>query len=75
MGGQLQPLSGKKQALEDSLRTNIAVVDARLLLGEAGALSILHGGETYKLMRTKQNKLLLTKCNPETGNGIGQHNP
>jgi hemin uptake protein HemP len=31
------------------------------LLGSAGRLAILHGGETYRLRVTRQNKLILTK--------------
>lgn len=62
MNNQLQPLSGKNSSLVDASVANLAVVDAGELLGDAAGVVILHGTETYKLTRTKQNKLLLTKC-------------
>jgi len=62
MGGKLQPLASEKRAANDGLRTGVSVVDAARLLGDAGELAILHGGDTYRLVRTRQNKLLLTKC-------------
>jgi hemin uptake protein HemP len=66
MNNQLQPLSGKRSSLVDASVAHLAVVDAGQLLGDAGGLVILHGSETYKLTRTKQNKLLLTKCHDKT---------
>ncbi len=50
------------------------VVDANQLLGARGVLSIVHAGETYQLRRTKQNKLLLTKCCGERVFGGAQNN-
>ena len=47
----------------------VPVVDAHALLGEAGVLAIVHGSDTYQLTRTKQNKLLLTKCVPQAPAG------
>lgn len=62
MGGKLQPLSREMHVVTGVSATEVSVVDAAHLLGDAGELAILHGGETYRLTRTKQNKLLLTKC-------------
>lgn len=62
MNRQLQPLSAEVQAVPGVSQLQVPVIDASQLLGESGELAILHGGETYKLTRTKQNKLLLTKC-------------
>ncbi|WP_018987326.1 hemin uptake protein HemP [Methylophilus methylotrophus] len=49
-------------------------IDAQELLGDAGVLAIVHGGETYQLTRTKQNKLLLTKCQALVTTGLAQQN-
>lgn len=49
-------------------------IDAQELLGDAGVLAIVHGGETYQLTRTKQNKLLLTKCQALVTPGLAQQN-
>lgn len=62
MGGKLQSLSNETDVVTNVARADVSVVDAAHLLGDAGELAILHGGETYRLTRTKQNKLLLTKC-------------
>lgn len=50
-------------------RAEVPVVEAHALLGKAGLLVIVHGGDTYQLTRTKQNKLLLTKCVPSAQSG------
>lgn len=36
-------------------------LDSMALLGAAGEVLIAHCGETYRLRRTRQNKLILTK--------------
>lgn len=51
---------------------SMPVIDARQLLGTSGELAILHDGETYKLKRTKQNKLLLTKCPSVVLHGVAR---
>ncbi len=61
----MQPLSGKTPSLVEVSGARLAVIDAGQLLGNASGVVILHGNETYKLTRTKQNKLLLTKCHDE----------
>ncbi|WP_372006361.1 hemin uptake protein HemP [Tistrella mobilis] len=38
-----------------------ASLDSHALLGTAGEVLIAHCGETYRLRRTRQNKLILTK--------------
>lgn len=37
------------------------VVSSRDLLGDARELIIVHGGERYRLLVTRSNKLILTK--------------
>ncbi|HSH87011.1 MAG TPA: hemin uptake protein HemP [Methylophilus sp.] len=61
----MQPLSGKNSSLVEVSGMPLAVIDARQLFGNASGVVIMHGNETYKLTRTKQNKLLLTKCHNE----------
>lgn len=36
-------------------------IDSALLLGARDEVEILHSGETYRLRRTRQGKLILTK--------------
>jgi len=36
-------------------------IDSALLLGSRGEVEISHSGETYRLRRTRQGKLILTK--------------
>ncbi len=36
-------------------------IGSEALLGGEGRLTILHGGESYQLRLTRQNKLILTK--------------
>ena len=36
-------------------------LDSTALLGSRGEVEIIHQGETYRLRRTRQNKLILTK--------------
>ncbi|WP_024930603.1 hemin uptake protein HemP [Methylophilus sp. OH31] len=55
------PLGEAQNAASVSLR-RMPTIEASQLLGDVGMLAIVHGGETYQLTRTKQNKLLLTKC-------------
>ncbi len=62
MTNRLQSSLGDVQNATGISSQRIPTVDAQQLLGDAGVLAIVHGGETYQLMRTKQNKLLLTKC-------------
>ncbi|KQT42322.1 hypothetical protein ASG44_06060 [Methylophilus sp. Leaf459] len=74
MNSQMQPLSGKNPSLVQVSGAPLAVIDAVQLLGNASGVVILHGNETYKLTRTKQNKLLLTKCHHEILDGsLGIH--
>ena len=37
------------------------LVDSASLLGSCGEVEIAHQGETYRLRRTRQGKLILTK--------------
>lgn len=36
-------------------------LDSAVLLGHRGEVDIVHQGETYRLRRTRQGKLILTK--------------
>ena len=36
-------------------------LDSTTLLGQRGEVDIVHQGETYRLRRTRQGKLILTK--------------
>jgi len=36
-------------------------IDSATLLGARGEVEITHSGETYRLRRTRQGKLILTK--------------
>jgi len=36
-------------------------IDSAMLLGARGEVEISHSGETYRLRRTRQGKLILTK--------------
>jgi len=58
-------LGEAQNAASVSLR-RVPTIEATQLLGDAGVLAIVHGGDTYQLTRTKQNKLLLTKCHAIT---------
>lgn len=58
----LQPLLGEAHDVAAVSSSRIPTIAAQQLLGEVGVLAILHGDDTYQLTRTKQNKLLLTKC-------------
>lgn len=46
---------------KDGGRGTARVVSSRDLLGEARELVIVHGGERYRLLLTRSNKLILTK--------------
>ncbi|MCX7169257.1 MAG: hemin uptake protein HemP [Proteobacteria bacterium] len=37
------------------------LIDSATLLGSRGEVEISHSGETYRLRRTRQGKLILTK--------------
>lgn len=39
----------------------LPLIDSRELLGEAGELRIRHQGQEYRLRRTRQGRLILTK--------------
>lgn len=58
----LQSLLGEVHDETAVSTPRIPTIAAQQLLGEVGVLAISHGGDTYQLTRTKQNKLLLTKC-------------
>lgn len=62
MTNRLQSSLGEAQNATGITSQRVPTIEAGQLLGEAGVLAIVHGGETYRLTRTKQNKLLLTKC-------------
>lgn len=62
MTNRLQSSLGKAQNAASVSSHRVPTIEASQLLGEAGVLAIMHGGDTYQLTRTKQNKLLLTKC-------------
>lgn len=62
MTNRLQSSLGEVQNATGVSAQRMPTIDAQQLLGEAGVLLIMHGGEAYQLTRTKQNKLLLTKC-------------
>jgi len=59
---RLQSSLGEVQNAGNVSLRRVPTIDAEQLLGDAGILAIVHGGDTYQLTRTKQNKLLLTKC-------------
>ncbi|MGE3781904.1 MAG: hemin uptake protein HemP [Alphaproteobacteria bacterium] len=46
---------------KDDGRGTARVVSSRDLLGQARELIIVHGGERYRLLLTRSNKLILTK--------------
>jgi len=62
MTNRLQSSLGKAQNAASVSSRRMPTIEASQLLGDAGVLAIVHGGDTYQLTRTKQNKLLLTKC-------------
>ena len=46
----------------DRLRTNqVRVLDAQELFGQSSEVRLRHCGEEYRLMLTRNNKLILTK--------------
>ena len=48
-------------ALPDPARPALPKIDSRELLGGGRELVIVHAGQEYRLRRTSQNKLILTK--------------
>jgi len=62
MANRLQSSLGKAQNTASVSSRRVPTIEASQLLGDVGVLAIVHGGDTYQLIRTKQNKLLLTKC-------------
>lgn len=68
----LQSSLGEAQNAAGVSLQRMPTIEATQLLGEAGVLAILHGGDTYQLTRTKQNKLLLTKCQAFVASGLVQ---
>jgi len=49
VGGSLRPAAPQRP------------LDSAMLLGNRGEVEIAHQGETYRLRRTRQGKLILTK--------------
>ena len=50
--------------LNEKQRTTVSVsrpLDSAALLGSKDEVEIIHQGETYRLRRTRQGKLILTK--------------
>lgn len=72
MTNRLQSSLGKAQNAASVSSHRVPTIEANQLLGDAGVLAILHAGETYQLTRTKQNKLLLTKCHALAGSAQAQ---
>ncbi|WP_029147223.1 hemin uptake protein HemP [Methylophilus sp. 5] len=62
MTNRLPSSLGEAQNAASVSLGRMPTIEAKQLLGDAGILAIVHGGDTYQLTRTKQNKLLLTKC-------------
>ena len=73
MTNRLQSSLGEVQNATGISSQGVPTIEAHQLLGEAGVLAIVHGGETYQLTRTKQNKLLLTKCQTFVVPGLVQN--
>lgn len=73
MTNRLQSSLGEVQNATGISSQGVPTIEAQQLLGEAGVLAIVHGGETYQLTRTKQNKLLLTKCQTFVAPGLVQN--
>ncbi|MFM2043511.1 MAG: hypothetical protein RLY86_2087 [Pseudomonadota bacterium] len=48
-------------AVPDPARPELPKIDSRELLGGGRELVIVHAGQEYRLRRTSQNKLILTK--------------
>jgi len=71
MTNRLQSSPGEVQNAT-GVSVQIPTIEAWQLLGETGVLTIVHGAETYQLTRTRQNKLLLTKCHDLVAPGLGQ---
>ena len=69
---RLQSSLGEVQNAGNVLSGGVPTIDAQHLLGDAGVLAIVHGNETYQLTRTKQNKLLLTKCHAIAASALVQ---
>ncbi|MFA7269416.1 MAG: hemin uptake protein HemP [Sterolibacterium sp.] len=44
-----------------SMAVSAQPIDSESLLGTRGEVEIFHSGETYRLRRTRQGKLILTK--------------
>lgn len=44
-----------------SMPVSAQPIDSESLLGTRGEVEIFHSGETYRLRRTRQGKLILTK--------------
>ncbi len=43
------------------VQASARLIDSAALLGSRGEVEISHSGETYRLRRTRQGKLILTK--------------
>lgn len=69
---RLQSSLGEVQNAGNVSLRRVPTIDAEQLLGDAGVLAIVHGGDTYQLTRTKQNKLLLTKCHAIAASALVQ---
>lgn len=70
MTNRLQPELNQGQNAANATQTGVPVVDANELLGKRGVVAIMHGRDEYRLTRTRQNKLLLTKCQDNIGRGV-----
>lgn len=70
MTNRLPPQLNQVQNVADEAHARVPVVDANQLLGRRGVLAIMHGGDEYRLTRTRQNKLLLTKCHDGLSQGL-----
>lgn len=60
METEIQPASSRSELPHGSAETP-RPLDSATLLGARGEVEIVHQGETYRLRRTRQGKLILTK--------------
>lgn len=70
MTNRLQPQLNQVQNAAAEAHAGVPVVDANQLLGKHGVVAIKHGRDEYRLTRTRQNKLLLTKCHDGLSQGL-----
>lgn len=60
MNAQADPSTTKSERPPGAARDQ-RPLDSAVLLGGRGEVEIVHQGETYRLRRTRQGKLILTK--------------